>query len=80
MALARRSPMQCNASGTYSGPAAFRLDKASIFSDCELPQVRMVKQKFEPGALVFGKVKGYPPWPARVTALTSKDRYGENDF
>jgi len=35
----------------------------------------MVKQKFEPGALVFGKVKGYPPWPARVTALTSKDRY-----
>lgn len=40
----------------------------------------MVKQKFEPGALVFGKVKGYPPWPARVTALTSKDRYGENDF
>ena len=40
----------------------------------------MVKQKFEPGALVFGKVKGYPPWPARVTALTSKDRYDENDF
>jgi len=35
----------------------------------------MVKQKFSPGALVFGKVKGYPPWPARVTAVTSKDRY-----
>jgi len=35
----------------------------------------MVKQKFEPGALVFGKVKGYPPWPARVTAIASKDRY-----
>ena len=40
----------------------------------------MVKQKFDPGALVFGKVKGYPPWPARVTALSSKDRCGENDF
>jgi len=37
--------------------------------------LEMVKQKFEPGALVFGKVKGYPPWPARVTAIASKDRY-----
>ena len=35
----------------------------------------MVKQKFDPGDLIFGKVKGYPPWPARVTAVTSKDRY-----
>jgi len=35
----------------------------------------MVKTKYSPGDLVFGKVKGYPPWPARVTALASKDRY-----
>jgi len=24
---------------------------------------------------VFAKVKGYPPWPARITGLGSKDRY-----
>jgi len=35
----------------------------------------MGKGKFEAGDLIFGKVKGYPPWPARVTALSSKDRY-----
>ena len=35
----------------------------------------MVKQKFDPGSLIFGKVKGYTPWPARVTAITSKDRF-----
>ena len=35
----------------------------------------MVKQKFDPGNLIFRKVKGYPPWPARVTAVNSKDRY-----
>jgi hypothetical protein len=35
----------------------------------------MVKQTFSPGALVFGKVKGYPPWPARVTAVAGKDRW-----
>ena len=35
----------------------------------------MGKGKFEPGDLIFGKVKGYPPWPARVTAITSKDRW-----
>ena len=45
-----------------------------IFQTLYLPS-EMVKQKFEPGALVFGKVKGYPPWPARVTAIASKDRW-----
>ena len=35
----------------------------------------MVKQKFDPGSLIFGKVKGYTPWPARVTAITSKNRF-----
>ena len=37
----------------------------------------MVKQKFDPGSLIFGKVKGYTPWPARVTAMpiTSKNRF-----
>ena len=45
-----------------------------IFQTWYLPS-EMVKQKFEPGALVFGKVKGYPPWPARVTAIASKDRW-----
>ena len=33
------------------------------------------KQKFNAGDLVFGKVKGYSPWPARITSITSKDRY-----
>ena len=37
--------------------------------------VKMPKHKYEPGALIFGKVKGYPPWPARITGLGSKDRY-----
>ena len=35
----------------------------------------MPKHKHTPGALVFAKVKGYPPWPARITGLGSKDRY-----
>jgi len=35
----------------------------------------MPKHKYAPGALVFAKVKGYPPWPARITGLGSKDRY-----
>ena len=35
----------------------------------------MPKHKYTPGALVFAKVKGYPPWPARITGLGSKDRY-----
>ena len=35
----------------------------------------MPKHKYAPGALIFGKVKGYPPWPARITGLGSKDRY-----
>ena len=37
---------------------------------------RMPKgDKFQPGDLVFAKVKGYPPWPARITGMSSKDRY-----
>ena len=32
------------------------------------------KQKLNAGDLVFGKVKGYQPWPARITSITSKDR------
>ena len=35
----------------------------------------MPKHKYIKGALVFAKVKGYPPWPARITGLGSKDRY-----
>jgi len=35
----------------------------------------MPKTKYTAGALVFAKVKGYPPWPARITGLGSKDRY-----
>ena len=35
----------------------------------------MPKHKYAAGALIFGKVKGYPPWPARITGLGSKDRY-----
>jgi len=35
----------------------------------------MPKHKYIAGALVFAKVKGYPPWPARITGLGSKDRY-----
>jgi len=38
-------------------------------------RLAMPKHKYAPGALVFAKVKGYPPWPARITGLGSKDRY-----
>lgn len=31
--------------------------------------------KFTLGDLVFAKVKGYPPWPARIVSIPSKDRY-----
>jgi len=31
--------------------------------------------KFVPGDLVFAKVKGYPPWPARIAGLGSKEKY-----
>jgi len=31
--------------------------------------------KFSVGDVVFGKVKGYPPWPARIVAMQSKDRF-----
>jgi len=31
--------------------------------------------KFTLGDLVFAKVKGYPPWPARIISIPSKDRY-----
>ena len=40
----------------------------------------MVKQKFDPGAPIFGKVKGYAPWPGSVAAITSKDRFGKKIF
>ena len=28
-------------------------------------------QEFPPGTLIWGKVKGYPWWPARVSASSS---------
>ena len=28
-----------------------------------------MQNKYEVGDLIFGKVKGYPPWPARVCSL-----------
>ena len=40
----------------------------------------MVKQKFDLGAPIFGKVKGYAPWPGSVAAITSKDRFGKKIF
>ena len=33
--------------------------------------------KFPGGALVFAKVTGYPPWPARITGIVGKDRLGQ---
>lgn len=32
-------------------------------------------ERFDAGALVFAKVKGYPPWPARITGIVGKDRF-----
>ena len=40
----------------------------------------MVKQKFDLGAPIFGKVKGYAPWPGSVAAITSKNRFGKKIF
>ena len=40
----------------------------------------MVKQKFDLGAPIFGKVKGYAPWPGRVAAIISKNRFGKKIF
>ncbi|XP_023345615.1 hepatoma-derived growth factor-related protein 2 [Eurytemora carolleeae] len=34
----------------------------------------MVK-KFSVGALVFAKVRGFPPWPARITRITENGKY-----
>ena len=35
----------------------------------------MVKKVFTVGDLVFGKVKGYPAWPAKVTGRTCGGKY-----
>merc|ERR1712059_58373 len=35
----------------------------------------MNNSKYPAGSLVFAKVKGYPPWPARITGPCPKDRY-----
>ena len=35
----------------------------------------MKKKGFNVGDLVFAKVKGYPAWPAKVTAVISSGKY-----
>ena len=37
------------------------------------------RKKFAKGDLIFGKVRGYQPWPAVVTDLGHRDKY-DNRF
>ena len=36
---------------------------------------KKTRKKFEKGALIFGQVRGYAPWPAVVTDLLQRDKY-----
>ena len=35
----------------------------------------MVKKTYNAGDLVFARVKGFPPWPAKITHIAAKDKY-----
>ena len=54
--------------------------KVSSFRFVTPRRFRMVKQKFDLGAPIFGKVKGYAPWPGSVAAITSKNRFGKKNL
>lgn len=54
--------------------------KVSSFTKSHQPVevVRMpgkTGEHFKPGDLVFAKMKGFPPWPARVTTQTPRNTY-----
>jgi len=38
-------------------------------------RLNMVTKQFFAGDLVFAKVKGYPPWPARITGVNERGRF-----
>ena len=38
------------------------------------------KKNFQAGDLVFAKVKGFPPWPARITGISPGGKGGKRMF
>ena len=38
------------------------------------------KKNFQAGDLVFAKVKGFPPWPARITGISPGGKGGKGCF